>query len=321
MNTSGSPRKRPVEPIRVGVVGVGKIARDSHLPAIDADPAFTLAAAASPHAQVPGVPNFSSVEAMLDGVSQLDAVAICTPPQVRYEAARLALLRGKHVLLEKPPCPSIARLQHLTSLAVGSARTLYQTWHSQQAGAVGVAIRELSDRTLEHVRVTWKEDVREWHPGQHWLWQAGGFGVFDPGINALSILARVIAEPLLARSARLYVPSNAATPIAAELALETASGVPIDATLDFRHTGEPIWEIEFTTDRGTLTLADGGSILHLESGAGGSQPCLANEYAAIYQRFAELIAKGESEVDARPLTCVADLYLVATQVSVEPFTG
>lgn len=291
------------------------------MPAIDADPAFTLVAAASPHAQVPGVPNFSSVEAMLDGVSALDAVAICTPPQVRYEAARLALLRGKHVLLEKPPCPSIARLEHLAGLARSAGRTLYQTWHSQQAAAVGAAIRELSDRTLEHVRITCKEDVREWHPGQRWLWEPGGFGVFDPGINALSILARVIAEPLLARSARLYVPSNAATPIAAELALETTSGVRIDATLDFRHTGPLIWEIEFRTDRGPLTLADGGALLHLGNGGGGSQPCLANEYAAIYRRFAELIAQGESEVDARPLTCVADLYLIATHVSVEPFTG
>ncbi len=37
-----------------------------------------------------------------------------------------------------------------------------------------------------------KEDVRRWHPGQDWIWEAGGFGVFDPGINALSILTEVL---------------------------------------------------------------------------------------------------------------------------------
>jgi predicted dehydrogenase len=48
-----------VEPIRIGLVGVGKIARDQHIPAITANPAFRFAAAAGRHAQAGGV----SVEA------------------------------------------------------------------------------------------------------------------------------------------------------------------------------------------------------------------------------------------------------------------
>jgi predicted dehydrogenase len=311
-----------VQPIRIGIVGVGKIARDAHVPSISANPAFVLAATASPRGELPGVVSFASLESMLDGVPELAAVALCTPPQVRYEAARLALERGKHVLLEKPPCPSVAGLEHLSALAQTTGRTLYQTWHSQEAPAVARAVRELSGRTLERVRVTWQEDVREWHPGQRWLWEAGGFGVFDAGINALSILTRIIPEPLLARSAHFHVPANCATPIAAELTLATASGVPIEATFDFRHPGTPRWEIEISTDRGPLTLADGGATLRLE-GARAVTPrvSLGGEYAAIYRRFYELIARGESEVDARPLHCVADLYLLATHVTVEAFAG
>ncbi len=48
--------------IPVAVVGIGKIARDQHLPAIAANPDFTLAAAVSRHGQVEGVPNFTDFD-------------------------------------------------------------------------------------------------------------------------------------------------------------------------------------------------------------------------------------------------------------------
>ena len=41
-------------------------------------------------------------------------------------------------------------------------------------------------------RIIWKEDVHHWHPGQRWIWEPGGFGVFDPGINALSVLTEIL---------------------------------------------------------------------------------------------------------------------------------
>ena len=63
----------------------------------------------------------------------------------------------------------------------------------------------------------WKEDVRVWHPGQRWIWEPGGFGVFDPGINALSIVARIFPGALFVREAELSYPRNKQTPIAAEL--------------------------------------------------------------------------------------------------------
>src|SRR5580693_6440519 len=125
-----------VKPIRVGLVGVGKIARDQHIPALRGNPAFVLAACASRHAKVAGVQNFASLEAMLKDSANLDAVAICTPPQVHYEAAKLALGRGKHVLLEKPPCATTLQLDDLVRLAKKADRSLYQTWHSPHGHGV-----------------------------------------------------------------------------------------------------------------------------------------------------------------------------------------
>ncbi|MGH7105574.1 MAG: Gfo/Idh/MocA family protein [Acetobacteraceae bacterium] len=309
-----------MKPVRIGIVGVGKIARDQHLPCIAANPAFALEAAASRNAQLPGIANFRTLEQMLDGAHGLDAIAICTPTQFHYEAGRMALERGKHVLMEKPPCASLAQLGHLQQLARAAGRTLYQTWHSQHAPGVAAAARLLESRRLRRVRITWKEDVLKWHPGQTWIWQAGGFGVLDPGINALSILTRLIAEPIFPRSALLRVPGNLEAPIAAELELLTAGGIEIGVSLDFRHTGPQTWDIEFETDQGPFKLSAGGANLTI-----GGEPApseageLHGEYTSIYRAFAGLIAAGRSEVDARPLELVADIFLIGKQVAVEPF--
>jgi predicted dehydrogenase len=309
-----------LKPVRVGLVGIGKIARDQHIPALRADPGFVLAACASRHAEVDGVLNFPTIEAMLDGAPDLDAVAICTPPQAHYEAARLALSRGRHVLLEKPPCTSTVQLERLARLAKECGRTLYQTWHSQHAAGVAAAARWLEPRKLRGAHVVWKEDVRQWHPGQTWIWQPGGFGVFDPGINAISILTRIIPEPFFAREARLYTPSNCQAPIAATVLFGTDSGAEIRAELDFRHTGTQTWDIDIETDAGAIKLSAGGSVFTI-----GDQPAapdggeLESEYGSIYRRFAELIETGRSDVHATPLQLVADIFLVAEQLTVEPF--
>jgi D-galactose 1-dehydrogenase len=309
-----------MQPIRMGIVGLGKIARDQHIPSIAANPAFELRAVASPHSTLAGVPTFPNLAAMLAGAPELDAVAICAPPQVHYDLAKTALNSGRHVLMEKPPCASLAQLEDLVRLAANARRSLYQTWHSQHARAVEPAARLLEKRELRAVRIAWKEDVRRWHPGQGWLWQPGGFGVFDPGMNALSILTRLIPEPIFARSARLLVPQNCSAPIAADVELTTASGLEISATFDFLELGPQRWNIDLDTDAGAMRLSAGGGSLTLGGDPvppdGGS---LDAEYESIYRRFGELVPRAASDVDARPLQLIADILLIAKQIPVESF--
>jgi D-galactose 1-dehydrogenase len=310
-----------MRPIRVGIVGVGKIARDQHIPSITANPAFQFAAASSRHAKAEGVRNFHSLQEMLAEVPDLDAISICTPPQTHYETARLALESGKHVLLEKPPCTSLSQLLHLEQLAASKGLSLYQTWHSQHGFGVAPAAEQLRGRRLTGARVVWKEDVRVWHPGQTWIWEAGGFGVLDPGINALSILTRLIHEPIFADAVTLYVPSNCETPIAANISLLCAGGTRIAVEFDFRHTGAQTWDIDFDTDSGPLKLSAGGGQLTVGNVPVPHDPGkLHSEYVSIYQRFAELVTQHRSEVDARPMQLVADIFLVGKRVIVEPFS-
>ena len=310
-----------MQPIRAGIVGVGKIARDHHLPSVRANSSFRLVAAASRNARVEGVANYRSIEEMLQGSHDIDAVCICTPPQCHYAAAKAALLSGKHVLLEKPPCASIAQLDALRGLAKETGRTLYQTWHSQHARALPEAARLLQARRLVSAEITWKENARKWHAGQDWLWEAGGFGVLDCGINALAIMTRLVKEPIFPAAARLLVPQNAVTPIAAELALMTDAGVPISAAFDYRHSGPEIWTISLQTLSGPVVLYAGGNAI-TQSDEPSSWPpvTLAYEYELIYRRFAELISRGDSEVDSRPLELVADIFMMAETVSVPSLT-
>ena len=313
-----SDQHRPKAPtIRLGIVGVGKIVNDQHLPALRGSRDFVVTATASPYSGIEGIARYSSATQML-AQAELDAVAVCTPPQPRYEVARAALAAGKHVLLEKPPCLTTAELASLAELARRQQCTLYQTWHSRHAPAVAAARAWLEERRMRSIRIEWKEDVRRWHPGQTWIWQPGGLGVFDPGINALSILTELLPESCHVRSAQLSFPSNCHTPIAAELALGTDSGVEIQASFDFLQTGPQTWDIVVNTQSGAvLKLSQGGARMEIDGAV--TMQAAESEYAGIYERFAGLIAGGRSEVDARPFQLVADAFLIGSRRVVAPF--
>lgn len=307
--------------VKLGIVGVGKIVRDQHLPSIANTAQFELVAAASRNAAVNGVQNFTTIEEML-GAVELDAVVLCMPPQYRYAAARLALAHGKHVFLEKPPGATLSEVEALAAIAADNRTTLFASWHSRFAPAVEPAREWLGSTAIRSVNVVWKEDVRTWHPGQAWIWQPGGFGVFDPGINALSIVTRILPRPIHLVEATLDFPANRATPIAARLdfvdgGFVDGAGMRVTAEFDWRQVGQQSWDIEVHTERGTLLLADGGSRLLVD----GNERVVGEntEYATLYARFAKLIASQRSDVDLSPIRHVADAFMLGERRLVDAF--
>ena len=306
-------------PIRIAIVGYGKIAKDQHAPAIAADPRFVLAAVVSPRAPADaGVPVFPSHEAMLSAMAgELDAVAVCTPPTVRLAIAEAAFEAGLDVLLEKPPAATLGEMEQIHRLSIESGRTLFTAWHSQHAAAVDCARAALGGKTVRALRIDWHEDVRKWHPGQEWIWAPGGFGVFDPGINALSIATRILPSRLFVREAVLSFPENKQTPIAARIAFEGEAG-RFGADLDWRCTAGERWTIRVETADGMiLELLDGGARMTLNGEPQRVES--AGEYPSLYARFAELVEAGESDVDREPLRIVADAFLVGRREIVDPF--
>jgi predicted dehydrogenase len=301
--------------ISIGLVGLGTIARAQHLPAIAATDGLNLDAIASRNAALDGTPCYANVDALLQAEPQITAISLCTPPQGRFDQAMTVLRAGRHLMLEKPPGATLSEVEALRAEAATRGLTIFATWHSREAAAVDAARDWLVNKTLKSVAIDWREDVRKWHPGQDWIWAAGGLGVFDPGINALSILTRLIAGVVL-RSADLHIPQGRATPIAADLQLR-AGDVPIMASFDWRLDHDEIWRISLATDQGTLLLDDGGARATVDGAPLTAGP--NHEYARLYARFRDLITTKQSEVDLAPLRLVADAFLTGQHHSTAPF--
>jgi D-galactose 1-dehydrogenase len=308
-------------PIKIGLVGVGFIAHAQHIPALNARSDFELVATASPERGISGVVNFQTCADMLAGAPQIEAVVLCTPAAVRAHDARLALNAGKHVLLEKPPGATIAEVEALRALAARVGRTLHASWHSRHAAGVAPAKAWLAERQIERVDIDWREDVRRWHPGQDWIFAPGGLGVFDPGINALS-LATAILPAFSLREAVLTVPENRQAPSAATLAFAGAEGWPINVEFDFLETGPQTWDIRVQTSRGDLVLRRGGADLQVDGRdelAHAGEDVLRGEYHSIYNLFARHIATSAIDVDLSPLVHVADAMMLGERRTGAPF--
>src|SRR5829696_3857142 len=305
---------------RIGIIGLGKIAQDQHLPVIKANPDFELLAVSSTRGLTheDAKYTFQDYRELLK-LPELDAVSICTPPQVRHQIAREALLAGKSVLLEKPPAATLSELEDLKELAAKMGKVVFTTWHAQYNKAVEEAKKALAGWVIKRLLVTWKEDVRHWHPGQQWIWQAGGFGIFDPGINALSIVTLIMPEPVFITRADLQFPANRDAPIAANLQFSSRhGGGDLQAVFDWRQTGPQTWDIEVETEAGFgLKLSQGGSRLEIDGRLVVDEK--PDEYAGIYQRFDALLKEGSSEIDIEPFRLVADAFMIGRRVQVEAF--
>lgn len=302
---------------KIAVVGVGEIAKNQHLPSIEKNENFEFCAAVSRNEKTAGVDNFTSIEDMLQARTDIEAVALCVPPQVRFDIAWAAIEAGKHVLLEKPPGISVVEVESLVQFADEQNVSLFATWHSRFASAVERAKNWLDGKTIRQVKIVWKEDVRRWHPGQKWIWQTGGMGVFDPGINALSILTHIVKNPFYLSDAELEFPSNCETPIAAKLDFKGVSGLTISADFDWRQEGSQHWDIFVETEEGNLHLSDGGNKISINDDLVFDAP--EAEYDGIYQRFAQILDNHQSDVDIMPLKHVADAFMLGKRNEVEAF--
>lgn len=306
-----------MERISLAIVGLGKIATDQHVPSVATGSDFDLVATASRNNSLPGVTSFATLDQLLQARPDVQAVALCMPPAVRYDLARTALMAGKHVLMEKPPGATVSEVQSLERLAIRQNVTLFATWHSRYAAAVAQTRRHLQSAEIRSVAINWKEDVRHWHPGQAWIWEPGGLGVFDPGINALSILTEILPAPVRITQAMLEFPENRATPIAARIDFRSETGFPVEAEFDWRQTGPQTWDIQVTTAQETLTLSHGGTRLSIDGKT--VEIVEKPEYEALYERFANLIHSGRQDVDLAPLQHVADAFMLGRRTVVAPF--
>jgi len=306
-----------IQPKALGLIGIGKIAHDQHLPAIASEGRFNLVAKASRDRDAHSDVEYASLSELLEGAPHVAAISLASPPQGRAALAYQALQAGKHVMLEKPPCATLSEARAIEALARQQSLALFASWHSREAAGVAAAREWLADKQVATVQIWWREDVRVWHPGQEWIFANGGMGVFDPAINALSILTDILPGSVSVRAAELEVPANRQSPIRAEVAMLYDLAAPVIARFDFLFEGAPEWTIKIHTDHGILQLDEGGARLAIDGRcyeAGENR-----EYRRLYRKFADLIETRAIDFDLRPLELVADAMLVGERRTTQPF--
>ena len=302
-------------PIKIGLVGLGKIAVDQHIPAIRANPGFELVAGCSPHARPDGITAYNDMAGMLAAHPEIEALAICTPPQVRHRIAKEALASGRHVFLEKPPGATLGEAEALRAFAAEKGKTLLASWHSRFAPAVGATRDWIVQHELKSMHIVWKENVRQWHPGQAWIFAPGGMGVFDPGINALSILTAVAGDAVIVKQADLHIPVNCDAPIEVHMDMVTAhGGVPVRADFDFLQENLQTWSIYAEAQDGSkLALHMGGTTLEIDGKTVLQEP--EREYPGLYAHFHALVSSGKTDADFAPLRIVADAFMLGKRIA------
>ncbi|MEY4471220.1 MAG: hypothetical protein RIT20_1561 [Pseudomonadota bacterium] len=115
-------------PLRVGLLGFGFASATFHAPLIAAVPGLQLTAISSSrphdvHTACPQVSVCDSAEQLI-ARNDIDLVVVATPNNTHAPLAKLALLEGKHVVVDKPFTLNVREAQELIALAGQQDRLL-----------------------------------------------------------------------------------------------------------------------------------------------------------------------------------------------------
>lgn len=115
--------------INTGLLAYGMSGKLFHAPFFSVHPGFKLSAVTERHdkkaqADYPELKSFDSVDELLDDPN-IELVVVNTPNFSHYEYTKKALLKGKHVLVEKPFTPTSAEAQELFDLAKAVNRQVF----------------------------------------------------------------------------------------------------------------------------------------------------------------------------------------------------
>jgi predicted dehydrogenase len=192
-------------PFRVGIVGIGGIARTQHLPGWRNIPNVNIVAladinkaAASAAAMEFGVPHvFTDFQDLIK--LDLDAVDVCTPNLSHVPIVQAALEAGKHVICEKPLAVTAREVRVLGELADSKGLKLMTAQH-HRFGAPGRAARRWAEQgflgPVYHARV--KAMRRAWLPIAPGFIDArlsGGGPCMDIGVHALDLCLWLMGFP------------------------------------------------------------------------------------------------------------------------------
>lgn len=172
-----------MQKIRVGVIGSGGIFRNLHVPYYEmTDKAKIVAVAdvkeesAAEVAGKFGADSYSDYHRILDR-DDIDAVDISTHPKPHREITVAAAQAGKHILLEKPMCRTVAEADEMIA-AADDAGVMLQVAYMLPFNPVYQKMKQLlEDGTLGDLHMAYCNQVGWFSPGHPWLFikeESGG---------------------------------------------------------------------------------------------------------------------------------------------------
>ncbi|GGC54565.1 oxidoreductase [Pedobacter quisquiliarum] len=196
--------------INTGLLAYGMSGKLFHAPFLSVHPGFNLSAVTERNEQkapkdYPGITSYNSIDELMDDPA-IDLVVVNTPNYSHYDYTRQALLKGKHVLVEKPFAATAEEAQALFDLAreVGKQVFVYQNrrWDSDYLAVKQVIDSGVLGKLAEvHIRFdryrntigpkTFKEELvpatgLQYDLGAHLLDQA--INLFGKPLNFYKIL-------------------------------------------------------------------------------------------------------------------------------------
>jgi predicted dehydrogenase len=185
--------------IRVAIVGCGNIARRAHVPAWLANSQVEITALCDPSKESKqqildrfklSCPTFNTLDELLVQAKP-DVVDLCTPGFLHYTQATQALQAGCHVLVEKPPVPSLAAAQELNALAERQGLKLGATFNYRYRDLV-IQLKQLASRgDLGKLQKTYITHHGPFIYGDApWLWdeKRSKYLLWEFGIHFIDIL-------------------------------------------------------------------------------------------------------------------------------------
>ncbi|MGQ0539085.1 MAG: Gfo/Idh/MocA family protein [Gemmatimonadaceae bacterium] len=166
----GPPSRTRHKPLRLAFLGCGRATAELHLPALRHVPEFAVvelsdhdAARAAILARRFSVQRLQRSLAEICADSNVDAVAVCTPPDAHAESAVAALDAGKHLFVEKPLALTLADCDRIVAAgerARGAAVVGFNLRRHRLLRAARTVIEQGVLGRIELVRSLFTSDIR-----------------------------------------------------------------------------------------------------------------------------------------------------------------
>ncbi|RBW70891.1 Gfo/Idh/MocA family protein [Bacillus taeanensis] len=191
--------------LRLGIIGVGGIAQDRHIPAfLQLKDNVTIAALSDVNLErakeaaakfdIPHV--FENYEEMFN---EVDAVCICTPNKFHAEISITALQSGVHVLCEKPMALSAEECEAMLEASKKADKVLAIAYHYRfmkeaQAAKRMITNKEIGTPLVVRVQALRRRKVPGWGVFTNKELQGGG-SLIDYGCHLLDLALWLMGNP------------------------------------------------------------------------------------------------------------------------------